>query len=457
MVKINLLLSLIGVCSLCTSVFGEITETNECEIFEDVLRSQYSDDNDDSYVSVEGCSKTDDGKMTALSLKGEKLKQVTIDEISKYEFITKLTFYRIHEFEENISFESLNLTSIGFNNLKYGRKIYKFSDKYIQTGMLKTMKNVEEIHIRANKVSQTTLNEISTLTKLKEFTCYECGYDENLDFSVLKKAKSLNRLALGVYGHEHSIPDSIKTLCKLKNLKRLEIDCLQLTTIPNCIGNLKKLEYLDLSYNSLTDLPSGLGELTRLKELYLNDNELTSIPSFLSNLSKLEKINLSYNRENAKFPSALCELNKLQNLVIESNAITKLPSCIENLRKLTDLNVCGNDITKIPSSIKYLKNIKSLDISFNELTEIPSSLSKLKNLEELNLRHNKINGTIPESFNNLQNLKSINLEGNINIKGKSLTNPKLEVCIYTDSNEVTEFCIDKNSKCIPTNKNIPQC
>jgi len=412
MVKINLLLSLIGVCSLCTSVFGEITETNECEIFEDVLRSQYSDDNDDSYVSVEGCSKTDDGKMTALSLKGEKLKQVTIDEISKYEFITKLTFYRIHEFEENISFESLNLTSIGFNNLKYGRKIYKFSDKYIQTGMLKTMKNVEEIHIRANKVSQTTLNEISTLTKLKEFTCYECGYDENLDFSVLKRAKQLTDLSLSVYGDENSITDSFSTLCQLRNLKNLNLRYLEINTLPKCIGNLTKLENLDLDVNDLTDLPSEFSKLTKLKKLRANYNSFK------------------------KIPSSICKLKNLQILMMTYNEITKIPNCIKNV-----------------------KTLQSINLNFNEITEIPNALGELINLEQLSLSSNKINDTIPKSLNNLKKLKRIVLNHNINIKGKSLTNPTLETCIYTSGNEITnEFCINKNAKCISEyDDGIPQC
>jgi len=390
MVKFNLVFLLLCACSLWTPVFGEdIDDISECRALRRIIRNQYANDDEETYASVESCITGDDDEtMITLTLKGSNIQQKTIDEIAKYPSLEELNFNRVHEFEENISFESLNIDSICFNNLKYGRKINKFSNIYIQTGILKTLKNVKEVHIRATKISQSTLNELSTLPKLEKIELSESGFDENLDFSVLSNSKKLTDLELSTYSDENPINDSIKTLCQIKTLKNLNLDSLGTATIPKCIGNLKNLESLNLNYNYLTNLPSEMSKLKKLKELYLNENQLSSIPSFLVKLSNLEILSLSYNK----------------------------------------------------------------------ITKIPDSLGKLKNLEALYLSDNNINDTLPESLNNLQNLKIIDIDSNINIKGKTLTNPKLEICHYTLSNKIVdEICLDENSKCIPKDENLPKC
>jgi len=396
MVKFNLALLLLCACSLWTPAFGEdiediedVEDIDECRNIKRIIRNQYANHDGDTFPTVQSCERGDDDKtMISLTLKNSGIEQKTIDELAKYTSLKELNFVRVHNFEENISFESLNIDSISFNNLKYGRKINKFSNVYIQTGILKTLKNVKEVHIRATKISQTTLNELSTLTKLKKLELSESGYDENLDFSVLNNSKKLTDLKLSTHHDGNPINDSIKTLCQIKTLKNLNLDSLGIATIPKCIGNLKNLESLNLNYNDLTNLPSEMGKLKKLKELYLDENQLSSIPSFLAKLSKLE----------------------------------------------------------------------ILSISYNKITKIPDSLGKLKNLEALYLHSNKINGTLPESLNNLKNLKIIDVQSNINIKGKTLTNPNLKTCHYTLSNEIVDkFCLDENSKCIPEDENLPKC
>jgi len=414
MVKFNLVFLLLCACSLWTPVFGEdIDDISECRALRRIIRNQYANDDEETYASVESCITGDDDEtMITLTLKGSNIQQKTIDEIAKYPSLEELNFNRVHEFEENISFESLNIDSICFNNLKYGRKINKFSNIYIQTGILKTLKNVKEVKIRATRISQTTLNELSTLTKLKKLTLDKCGYDKNLDFSVLKRAKQLTDLSLSVYGDENSITDSFSTLCQLRNLKNLNLRYLEINTLPKCIGNLTKLENLDLDVNDLTDLPSEFSKLTKLKKLRANYNSFK------------------------KIPSSICKLKNLQILMMTYNEITKIPNCIKNV-----------------------KTLQSINLNFNEITEIPNALGELINLEQLSLSSNKINDTIPKSLNNLKKLKRIVLNHNINIKGKSLTNPTLETCIYTSGNEITnEFCINKNAKCISEyDDGIPQC
>jgi len=465
MVKFNLALLLLCACSLWTPAFGEdiediedVEDIDECRNIKRIIRNQYANHDGDTFPTVQSCERGDDDKtMISLTLKNSGIEQKTIDELAKYTSLKELNFVRVHNFEENISFESLNIDSISFNNLKYGRKINKFSNVYIQTGILKTLKNVKEVHIRATKISQTTLNELSTLTKLKKLELSESGYDENLDFSVLNNSKKLTDLKLSTHHDGNPINDSIKTLCQIKTLKNLNLDSLGIATIPKCIGNLKNLESLNLNYNDLTNLPSEMGKLKKLKELYLDENQLSSIPSFLAKLSNLEILFLSHN-EITKIPDSLGNLKNLEALNLYSNYLKDLSSEMGKLTKLKELYLDENQLSSIPSFLAKLSNLEILSLSHNKITKIPDSLGKLKNLEALYLNNNKINGTLPKSLNNLKNLEIIDLQSNVNIKGKTLTNPKLKTCQYTLSNEIVgEFCLNENSKCIPVNENLPKC
>jgi Leucine-rich repeat (LRR) protein len=106
---------------------------------------------------------------------------------------------------------------------------------------------------------------------------------------------------------------------------------------------------LDCSYNNLTSLPDCLGNLERLN---CNYNNLTSLPDNLGNLSFLN---------------------------CWGNDLTLLPENLENLKVL----YCSyNNLTSLPDS---LGNLKVLYCSYNNLNSLPENL---KNLEELYCRGN---------------------------------------------------------------------
>ena len=81
----------------------------------------------------------------------------------------------------------------------------------------------------------------------------------------------------------------------LSNLKELDLEDNQLTSLPDWIGNLTNLEELNLNYNNLTSLPYSIGNLKNLERLYLHDNKLTSLPESIANLKNLRYLDLEYN------------------------------------------------------------------------------------------------------------------------------------------------------------------
>ena len=66
---------------------------------------------------------------------------------------------------------------------------------------------------------------------------------------------------------------------QLTNLKRLDLDDNQLTSLPPEIGQLTSLRVLSLSNNQLTSVPAEIGQLTNLQVLRLYSNQLTSLPA----------------------------------------------------------------------------------------------------------------------------------------------------------------------------------
>lgn len=99
----------------------------------------------------------------------------------------------------------------------------------------------------------------------------------------------------------------IPELCKLKNLKKLDMSSNNLTCVPTEMGNLYNLNSLNLSYNKLTSLPSELGNLYKLKTLNIVYNNITTIPLTFRKLHNLNMIYVS-NNPNIKIPK---ELNHL--------------------------------------------------------------------------------------------------------------------------------------------------
>ena len=116
---------------------------------------------------------------------------------------------------------------------------------------------------------------------------------------------SLNYFPLGVYQLENlrfinANNNNISTLCKsiddLINLEFLNLCNNKIVSLPKEITNLYSLRMLNLSHNLLEYLPNELGDFISLTHLDLNDNNLQELPLSIINLDDTE-INIDNNPE----------------------------------------------------------------------------------------------------------------------------------------------------------------
>jgi Leucine-rich repeat (LRR) protein len=133
------------------------------------------------------------------------------------------------------------------------------------------------------------------------------------------------------------------------NSQRLNLDHLNLTSIPKEVRELSKLKILNLEHNSIQKITSD--QLPKnIEVLYVNDNELESISLNEMLSSSLKVIRLTNNRLGA-FPDNFRKLSECRRIFLTNNNITSIPRWIKELRNLEILSIGHNKISIIPEEI----------------------------------------------------------------------------------------------------------
>jgi internalin A len=151
---------------------------------------------------------------------------------------------------------------------------------------------------------------------------------------------------------------------RITRATKLDLSGLQLTALPESLGQLTQLRILDASFNRLTGVPESLGKLQSLRKLDLRRNLLTALPQSLE------------------------QLQQLQTLVVFRNGLTVLPGWLGRLARLSEIHVSHNKLTSLPESLGDLNRLEILNASDNRLTALPESLRNLTSLKELYLHGN---------------------------------------------------------------------
>jgi Leucine-rich repeat (LRR) protein len=173
----------------------------------------------------------------------------------------------------------------------------------------------------------------------------------------------------------------------LNQIKRLDLNDLDLKVFPDELTRLSQLEHLNLSNNKLASLPESFGKLTQMKNLSLGNNNLKSLPESFVDLSQLGFLSLNMNK------------------------LTSLPESFGKLTRLDQLYISYNKLTSLPASVTDLTQLKKFYLDYNQISKLPESLGNLTSLDELRANSNKIT-TLPKSFANLIKLTSLYIGSN---------------------------------------------
>jgi len=190
-----------------------------------------------------------------------------------------------------------------------------------------------------------------------------------IDVKSLKELKYINaqlysrvlRVELNKLDLE-TIPEKIFEFC---NLKMLSLSSNLITKIPSQISNLKKLEELYLDRNKITELPEEIGDLPKLKKLILSNNKIRLLPNNFYNLTNLEILNFITN-ELEEITDDIGKLTKLEYLYLRSN---KLRYISRHVAKIKDVHVYTD-------SYENMDNL-SMDCDYLQINGLSQSLRNL--------------------------------------------------------------------------------
>ena len=186
---------------------------------------------------------------------------------------------------------------------------------------LGNLSNLERLSLYFNQLSGPIPRELGNLSKLETLWLD----DNELSGPIPRELGNLSKLE-GLYLSSNELSGPIPPeLGNLSKLEWLNLSSNELSgPIPPELGNLSKLERLDLDDNQLSGpIPRELGNLSKLETLWLNGNQLSGpIPPELGNLSKLERLYLSSNELSGPIPRELGKLSKLTTLWLWGNQLS---------------------------------------------------------------------------------------------------------------------------------------
>ncbi len=169
---------------------------------------------------------------------------------------------------------------------------------------------------------------------------------------------------------------------------------LDLTELPEVIGEFTSLRRMNLAYNQLSDLPASISNLQQLEELVLNKNVFSDYPEKLFSLRSLKFLDLSDNKL-TYFSPRFKELSNLEWLFLPRNFIMELPEEIAGMESLKNFSLAYNSLTEIPDFIGDLHDLESLNLRSNNIEHVSEEIRYLIKLKSLDLRDNPIGKNIP--------------------------------------------------------------
>lgn len=260
------------------------------------------------------------------------------------------------------------------------------------------------------EIKQSAMTEIRTTKLLSEDEVYKEKQFTSID-DAFANAETVYRLKVSGVKQE-----DFNKICKLKNLRTLEISGAKIDSFPAAFNDLRLFRLsLDIqrSNESCLVFPAGLGRMTELKDLFVGSagkiklpdeiGNLTALVSFgtsftsfetlpanFGNLQKLNSLSIYYNHELTSLPTSMSSLTQLQTVSITScEKLAQFPA-ICNSTGMINLSLSDNVITSIPPEIGNLKKMNYFVMENDKLRSLPPQLLELSAIRMINVRKNQV-------------------------------------------------------------------
>jgi Leucine-rich repeat (LRR) protein len=265
-----------------------------------------------------------------------------------------------------------------------------------ECGTLKTlcefgteMQHLTELHLSGCK-NLKTIKSLGKLRSLKRLDLKECGdlYIDNLcgDLDQLLQLQYLDLLGCSKLGEE-----LVNTIQK-KQLHTYKLEMLNLPIIPEvelpacrCLRTLRMKNGL-----LLTSFFMSSDNLSHLEHLYLTDDSVhpsvKMLPDSLWKMEQLKRFRLKDFKVLERLPENLGQLSLLQQLgLFSSHSLVELPRSLGQLSRLELMNLSHCRALKyLPESLGQLSQLQGLHLDdCTALTCLPESLGQLSQLAYL--------------------------------------------------------------------------
>lgn len=286
----------------------------------------------------------------------------------------------------------VNLTTIRYDTLTAGLNL-NFFRRPLKTPSGKNEK-IEPFSVLKNggkrKVSGY-LKSDSTLNKLE-------------DLASVTDTLRIKRIILNGI----NLTEIPQTIYRFKNVEEIFLNKNQLTSVRLDFSRLTKLRQLHLQENLLTNNQVHLSENKCLQVLNLNRNKLTDIPEEVKNCKRLRHLHLAANQLSELSDQSFKRIRKIENLNFYRTNLTGIPAGIRKIRKVQILDLYHNQLREIPSQVTRLRHLTHLAVSYNTLTALPVRIGKLKKLHTVYAHHNQLS-ELPQSITRLKDLKILDI------------------------------------------------
>ncbi|CAL1357831.1 unnamed protein product [Linum trigynum] len=276
---------------------------------------------------------------------------------------------------------------------------------------LQNLTSLRTLELASNHFNHSVPNWLYSLHHLEYLDLYSNKLNGRVSTIGIGNLSSLVHLDMSVnHGleFERGIPESFKSLCRLRSLSLGYVKLNQnvsevLEILGECASNTLQELYLDTCqlHGQLTD---QIGLFKRLNRLILPNNSISGpLPSSFGEMTSLNHLDLSRNKINGSFPTSFGSLTGLAYVDISRNAMhgVVLPEIhFANLTKLTFFLASGNQMAFkanpdwVPSRLLQILNLVSWYVG----PGFPHWLKGLQYLKSLDLANSGISEPIPDWF-----------------------------------------------------------